>query len=396
MGSQAQLKLKGSAKLGSYLRKLRSGYGYSLRRVEEKARAEGGELDNSQLSRYEKGICYPSFDKLRILASVFNVSIQSFSDVVDLESYEELKPETGDPSGLMEDGLAALNAGDTGLAFALFERALEILQEEHDPEEAAGMIVQARVNQASVLIRLGKLALAEQELRTALKGANGLSGVLQARALLALANVHAEQGDLVLAEIEANRALQIAEQEGLELLAARCLHNMAFALSQQGDYLQAIEKYRLARTRYEQIDQQREAVRIGINIGTSYIALGKNREGVRLLRSAIDTCRKLGHRRLEALALSNMGEAFYRQGDMKRARRCFRHSDTIVRTGENDHTDILFINSYYDWKMAREGDNPTGAKIAFGRLKALRSSIEKRFPEVDKFDSYMERGRYDA
>ena len=83
MGAQSQAtNLKGSLRLGSYLRKLRSGYGYSLRRVEERARAEGGEIDNSQLSRYEKGICYPSFDKLRILANVFNVSIQSFSDVV--------------------------------------------------------------------------------------------------------------------------------------------------------------------------------------------------------------------------------------------------------------------------------------------------------------------------
>ena len=77
---QATASLKGSTRLGTYLRKLRAGYGYSLRRVEERARAEGGEIDNSQLSRYEKGICYPSFDKLRVLASVFNVSVQSFSE----------------------------------------------------------------------------------------------------------------------------------------------------------------------------------------------------------------------------------------------------------------------------------------------------------------------------
>ena len=90
MGSQPQVSHKGSQRLGKYLRRLRSGYGYSLRRVEERARAEGGEIDNSQLSRYEKGVCYPSFDKLRVLASVFNVSIQSFSDIVDLEAYEAM------------------------------------------------------------------------------------------------------------------------------------------------------------------------------------------------------------------------------------------------------------------------------------------------------------------
>ena len=114
MRSQAQASLKGSARLGSYLRRLRSGYGYSLRRVEERARAEGGEIDNSQLSRYEKGICYPSFDKLRILAGVFNVSIQTFSDVVDLESLEDLRPDGVEPEQLLEDGLAALQAGENG------------------------------------------------------------------------------------------------------------------------------------------------------------------------------------------------------------------------------------------------------------------------------------------
>ena len=51
MEAQLQPNLKGSLRLGSYLRRLRTGYGYSLRRVEERARAEGGEIDNSQLSR---------------------------------------------------------------------------------------------------------------------------------------------------------------------------------------------------------------------------------------------------------------------------------------------------------------------------------------------------------
>jgi hypothetical protein len=46
--------------------------------------------------------------------------------------------------------------------------------------------------------------------------------------------------------------------------------------------------------------------------------------------------------------------------------------------------------------MAQQEENPTRAKIAFGRLKALRSSLERRFPEVEDFDSYVERGRVHA
>ena len=127
MEPQAATNHKGSMRLGTYLRRLRTGYGYSLRRVEERARAEGGEIDNSQLSRYEKGICYPSFDKLRVLASVFNVSIQSFSDVVELETYEQVELSGTDPEGLLADGTEALRQGDSGCAFAHYERALELL-----------------------------------------------------------------------------------------------------------------------------------------------------------------------------------------------------------------------------------------------------------------------------
>src|SRR5881628_1849861 len=119
--------LKGSVKLGSYLKRLRTGYGYSLRKVEEKARQRGGDIDNSQLSRYEKGVCYPSFDKLRILANIFNVSIQSFSDVVDLESFEVLKPETGDPESLLLQGNEEYRLASYGQAYAIYERAIELL-----------------------------------------------------------------------------------------------------------------------------------------------------------------------------------------------------------------------------------------------------------------------------
>ena len=37
--------LRGSTRLGNYLRRLRIGYGLSLRRVEDKAKTGGGEID---------------------------------------------------------------------------------------------------------------------------------------------------------------------------------------------------------------------------------------------------------------------------------------------------------------------------------------------------------------
>ncbi|HXV77988.1 MAG TPA: helix-turn-helix transcriptional regulator [Candidatus Polarisedimenticolaceae bacterium] len=394
MASQPQAAaLKGSVKLGSYLRKLRTGYGYSLRRVEERARAEGGEIDNSQLSRYEKGVCYPSFDKLRILANVFNVSIQSFSDVVDLESFEALKPDTNDAAELQERGLDALKAGDTGLSFALFERAIELLSDGPQDSETQEQLGRARINQAAVLNRLGKLALAEQELRSALRLSERLSPVLQARALLALALIHTDQGDHFLSEMEADRAYQIAANASLPLEAAKALNLFGHVLHQRGAPTEAIERFREAGKLFARCGNDFEANRVRINTGTCYVALGKYREGIRLLREALNEARNAGHRRLEAHAWSNLGEAYYRQDDLRRARGCFLESDALAHHNGEKQPDILFFNAFYEWKMAIQTENPTREKIAFGRLKALRSSLERRTVEVDAFDDYVERGK---
>lgn len=397
MGSQAAANLKGSLRLGSYLRRLRSGYGYSLRRVEERARAEGGEIDNSQLSRYEKGICYPSFDKLRVLASVFNVSIQSFSDVVELEAYEGLKPAEGEPRQLLDEGTDALRAGDSGRAFAHYERALEMLLDEPSGSaERDELLGEIRVHQAIALARLGKLSLAEQELRNALRKSEDLSDPLRIRAVVTLASIHAQQGERFLSELEAGRAYEMALVAQQDRMAVMALHILAKVLYEQGRYREAIERFRETAKLYEECGDDYEATRVRVNIGANYVAMGKIREGIRLLRNALEEARGAKHRRQEALAWSHLGEAYFQMKDLKRARGCFRESDTLAGQNREKHTDILFLNAYYEWKMAKAEDNPTRVKIALGRLKVLRSTLERRFPEVEEFDGYVERRRAHA
>jgi tetratricopeptide (TPR) repeat protein len=393
---QEDRSLKGSVRLGNYLRRLRSGYGYSLRRVEERARAVGGEIDNSQLSRYEKGICYPSFDKLRVLASVFNVPIQAFSDVVDLEAYESLKPAGGRPQDLVARAEAAMREGDTGLAFACFERAIELLEEEPQSPDRDERIAWVRIGLATALSRLSKLSLAEQEIRHALRTTTRPAPLFEVHALLALANIHADQGDLLLAELEAERAQARAQAGDLPALAAQALHTEARVLAQRHQEEAAIERYRRAAELYEAAQNDYEATRVRINIGLCYVGLGKPREAVRLLREALAHAQASGYKRLEAQALSSLGEAYYRQGSPAQARACFQQSDAIAGAADPRYPDLLFVNAFYEWRMAIEEGHPTRERIAFGRLKALRGSLERRFPEVEAFDAYVERGRRDG
>lgn len=386
----------GSVRLGNYLKRLRAGYGYSLRRVEERARAEGGEIDNSQLSRYEKGICYPSFDKLRVLASVFNVSVQAFSDVVDLEEFEPYK-ESGAPAELVSRGDDAMRAGDYGRAFALYESAVETLEESsRATDDRVEALARARTSLAASLSRLGKLSLAELELRRVLRVPEALSGETRTRALLNLANLHADLGDAFLAEIEAEKALALCQGDAPSVMRARALHTLGRVAGEGGRHAAAIERYREAIEEYRRSEHAFEATRVRINIGTCYVSMGKPREGIRLLRAALAEAHEAGQRRLEAQARSNLGEAYYRVDDPESARSCLRESDALSGSGPERYDDLLFFNAFYEWKMAVEAGNPTREKIAFGRLKALRSSLERTMPEAEAFDAFVERGRSDA
>ena len=387
--------LKGSPRLGGYLRSLRVGYGYSLRKVEEKARIHGGEIDNSQLSRYEKGICYPSFDKLRTLARIFNVSIQTFSDVVDLEELEKHLPEGDDAIELMKAGHAEFHLGDYGRAYAHYQKARTLVEEgcDEDPAgEQARFIAKARLASAIVLYRMGKVSLSEYEIRQLLRLGKHLEEGTLVRALLQLSNVHSSFGDSLLAEMEATRSLEIARRAEDTLLTAQSHHALGRIYQDREELDPALEHLHEALKLYRQLEDDHEALKVKLNLGPIYAARGQVREGVRLLLDARDEARKQGHRWTVASACAWLAETFFRSGDCARARQYLRESNAIASNGEVQYVDILFLNAYYLWKVSLAEDNSAEAKIALGRMKYLRPNLEQNLPEVRDFDRFIEKG----
>jgi transcriptional regulator with XRE-family HTH domain len=381
--------LKGSVKLGQYLKGLRTGYGFSLRKVEEKARQQGGEIDNSQLSRYEKGICYPSFDKLRTLASIFNVSIQTFSDVVDLEELERLQPEEADPAELMRGGEREFRLGDFARAYVHYLKARTLLEEQR---AAPAGVARARLASAIALYRMGKISLCEYEIRQLLRLERELEPKLIVQALLQLANVHASFGDLMLSELEASRARELARSADDPRLEANALHALGRFHQERGDHEAALSRYHEALDLYRRLGDDHEALKVKVNIGPMYAARGQFREGVRLLLDARDEARRLGHRWTVASAGAWLAEVHFRSGDLEAARSFLRESNAIASGGEVQYVDILFLNAYYLRQVALAQRNAAEAKIAVGRLKYLRPHLEQDLPEVRQFDAEMEAG----
>jgi len=383
-----------TTRLGDYLRSLREGYGYTLRKVEERAMSMGEAIDNSQLSRFEKGKAIPSFEKLRALARVFNVPVQNFSDVLDLEEYQYLKPETTDYDGLVRAGAEWMARGEHGRAFVTYERALEVAQECADPDRMEELAAEARSRMAVALKALGKLYMTERELREILKRRNGLNSATRRRTLLQLSYLYRELGDLYLASVLAKESLDLARREGDRLAEAGVLNTLGNIEHDENRPESARDHYGEALAILEESGGHGEMqATVLTNLGGCLVTLSRFEDGIRMLREAHSDACSAGYRRVAALSLTRLAEAFKQMGDYDESRETLNQSDSLASRTDDCYHDILFLNAYHRWIMARQEGHDTREKIAFGRLRHLRSLLQRRFSEVEEFDRHVEKTR---
>ena len=386
--------LRGSARLGNYLRRLRSGYGLSLRRVEEKAKADGGEIDNSQLSRYERGKCYPSFDKLCVLANIFNVPIQNFSDLLDLANIEQFEiPQATEYEELRTAANREWEQGNFARAYAIYEAALARLEEPGAPTMDPDQLARARFNLARSLLRMGKISLAETELRIILREHRSIEPATKALVLLCLADAHHDKGDGYLAILEAEKCLEIARSIGHTEYEGYALLRLASTRFEQGDYELALESFREARTRLDAIASRHDLTLIRANIGYCLAMGGKPERGLRELRESLQVSTREGFRRCASYTLLHIGLVHEMREEPKKARDAFEEAELMAHGGEERYVDILFQTAYRLWEMARTAGNQVQEKVYFGRLKFLRPQLDRRFVEVEKFDRFIEIGK---
>ncbi|MFQ5720120.1 MAG: tetratricopeptide repeat protein [Acidobacteriota bacterium] len=377
----------GSERLGRYLRQLRRGYGYTLRRVEEQSGQYGPAIDNSQLSRFEKGKAAPSFDKLRILARVFNVPVQHFSDILDLAECDAVEPREQDPEALFQIGLAAYREGDYVRSYAVFETLTRRAARETGPVWAENG-ARGGYHMAVALKKMGRLSMAESELRNLLRRPDdSYPPSLRVRALLQLSFVYRELGDLYLASVIAKECHMRAVTGADDETVAAALNTAGIIEEERGHLQRAAESYRSALDVIRR-DPDRELMRVTVqaNLGGVLTATGRYRAGVALLKQALTVARRHGFRRPVCLALTKLAAAHRRKGHLRQAEELLRESTEIAAAKDDTYQDILFINAFLSWQMAREAGRTAKARILFGRLKYLRNTLESRFPEVDSFD----------
>src|SRR5262245_36573766 len=386
--------LRGSARLGNYLRRLRVGYGLSLRRVEDKAKNGGGDIDNSQLSRYERRKLSPLYTTLSLLANISIVPIHNVSDMLDLErvdtfepapaaSYEELKSEAS----------REWDQGNYTRAYAIYETALARLEDGGEESIDAETLARARYNLARTLLRMGKISLAETELRLILRRHKDISPTTEGAVLGCLADAHEDKGDRYLALLESEKSLAIARSAGSVEYEGYALHRIGRLHFLDAEYEKALESFREARALLEDKASRYDLTLIRINIGFCQAMLGRVDRGIRELKEALLVAGKEGFRRCSTYALLYLGQIHIIKKETARARDYFEEAELLAHGGEERFVDILFQTAYHLWEMARASGNQVQEKVYFGRLKFLRSQLDRQFQEVEKFDRHIEQGK---
>ncbi len=171
---------------------------------------------------------------------------------------------------------------------------------------------------------------------------------------------------------------------------ASVLNMLANVHNDQEEFEEAATYYERALRIVEQTGGREEMrATILINLGGCRAALSRVDAGTKLIREALEIARARKLRRTEALALTRLAEISIDRGDLKRAKALLVESDAAARNGAEELVDILFLNTYRSWELARRESNAVRERIALGRLKHYRSFLERRFPEVDKFDAYI-------
>jgi transcriptional regulator with XRE-family HTH domain len=382
--------ITGGTRLGNYIRRLRENYGYTLRRVEQRSQAIGECIDNSQLSRFEKGKSCPSFEKLRILAKVFNIPVQNFSDMLDLEIYDQYKPEGTNYDQLMDLGSLEFEQGNFGKAYVVFERCLEVI-ENGGSEDRLERKARARSRMAIALKKLGKLSMTESELRSILRDRTAISPQTQIRTLLQLASVNRELGDRYLGTIIAKECLDLARSESDRPSEAAALQILGNVLFEDGDVRGAVPQFEAALGLWEKLGESQKKISLLATLGECSCMQGEGKKGWAQLRKALALARQLSDRRGISYSLHKMAAACLRDRNAQDGLDHITRSNLEAEREPEIYHDILFANTFLLWEHAQRAGNHTQAKIAFGRLKHLRSHIERRLPEVEKFDEYLKR-----
>ena len=339
------------------------------------------------LSNLEKGKSLPTIETLQTLSMVFNVPEMHFLNLIKLDKYWKLRPETEDYIQAKEIGSKAHFGGDYAKAYASFYLC----------EKLAPSLEELALSRNNKSIALWKLGLLDEAI-SQLAGINAIPDLplhVRTKVLLNLSEVYRSKGNLFMAKLISQEGLKLAEQdEHLEHQAhlLRTLGNVKSDIYEKSsekkeqEIRDSIKLYERSSKLFEAIgDNERVALNV-TNIGLSYILIENFLLGFKYLEEGLEKCEKTDNKWNIAFTLKELGKAYFLAKDFQRSKDKFWESERI--SNRLNYVDLLFIDYFY----LMEIDIVTGGdgEYNFKKCLSLKGLQEGTFLEMEKFEKYIE------
>jgi class 3 adenylate cyclase/tetratricopeptide (TPR) repeat protein len=218
-------------------------------------------------------------------------------------------------------------------AHRYYTRALDVLDDEHTE-----LRVELRLRRADILMMLGELKEASEELEEVAEAASALGRAdLECEASLLLGDIDQRQGRAA----DAHDRLASAEALALSTGDAYLRSKVAFVLAAlvadfEGQYEEAIDSLRSGIATAEEIGDVALAAEGHLRLAAILNNRGDLEAAETELRFCLRLARELGSHRIEAEATSWLGEITYHRGNPEEGERLCRQAHTwFERTGDS-------------------------------------------------------------
>ena len=388
--------IQGSLAFGAYLRRVREGRRLSLDAVEELSVGFPEKVTKSHLSRIENGLALPTFPRLMAMSQIYGVPIASLAERYEIDLRRQLKPTNLD--GMTEEDAlrkaeSLVYAGEFNEALLLIWALLDATHLRPSSDKSPVDIereVDLRLKIAVCLIKLGRCEYAKSICEDVL-GRTGFGEALRAKALFLFAHcchLLRRHTFALMALEECDRATSkggVPARLQADILALR-----GIILKTTGDATAALETYERAAAAYRALGNNHEEINTRISQAAALMAAGQVAEARAVLTSVLAALESKEHHRLRALALTNLAQVAFSEGNSEEAERLAIQANLIARPRE--YTAITFLNTYCLWKISIARGDASSERMNFKTLRSLAGRIEEQLPELDEFQSMAARG----
>ncbi len=376
--------------VGNFLRATRERLNLTQAEVARRTLISPWRLSRAAVSAIERGQNFPGLEAMLALSNVLQIDPKEMIERARLSAVAPVDISGLDDHQLESRAAQYFWAGDYKRALAVYDALVQklALEEHHAPEQLAERLSTLEIRRATTLKRAGALISAIASTERALVLAPNLPAI-QAEAYVVLADLHVQRGHLPLARDAAERAIELARENGNPKVFgwAWLVRGRVHALA--GRHEEARLAFLEARQQVAIAGDARHLTHIEGNIGMCLLALGDVDAASPWIERAVALAREHEQPALEASWLVELGKIALLEERLDDADGWAQAALEVAQP--RDHQLTIFRGEWLRHRIAVRRDPAATDRQRLATLRELFSQLDQHegIEEINEFKQAM-------